>query len=222
MRSLLKKAQFGATVLITAAMLAAVSPNGVALAQTTSPAAAALVLPESAIKALQEALNKQGIVVKTDGVLSDETRDAIRKYQSQHHLPVTGEPDKATLDKLGVRQSATESSTVGQATPTTPPAGSAPSQAPASPMPQAPAQPGQMPSGMMNCPMMQGQTMQGMRQMMQGQMQGMMQMMQMMQGQMQGMMQMMQMMQGQMQSGQMQQPGQMQRGPTQGGPMQPR
>ncbi len=40
--------------------------------------------------------------MKADGVLGDDTRAAIRQYQSQHHLPVTGEPDKATLDKLGV------------------------------------------------------------------------------------------------------------------------
>ena len=51
---------------------------------------------------MQEALNKQGISVKTNGVLDDDTKAAIKKYQSQHHLPVTGEPDKATLDKLGV------------------------------------------------------------------------------------------------------------------------
>jgi lysozyme family protein len=153
-------------------------PSFVAVAQTpavTLPVA----LNEATIKALQEALNKQGIAVKVDGILTDETRVAVRKYQSQHHLPVTGEPDKATLDKLGVRVGAAQAPTVAQATPTTPPAASPPSQPPT-----------QMPQGMMmNCPMMQGQ------------MQAMMQMMQ-------GMMQMMQTMQGQMQSGPMQ-PGQM-------------
>jgi peptidoglycan hydrolase-like protein with peptidoglycan-binding domain len=59
-------------------------------------------LSQATIKAVQEALNKQGIAVLTDGVMNDETRNAIRKYQSQHHLPVTGDADKATLDKLGV------------------------------------------------------------------------------------------------------------------------
>lgn len=54
------------------------------------------------IKSLQEALNKQGIQAKIDGVLGNETRAALRRYQMEHHLPVTGEPDKATLDKLGV------------------------------------------------------------------------------------------------------------------------
>jgi Ca2+-binding EF-hand superfamily protein len=53
-------------------------------------------------------LNKQGVAVTADGVLNNETRAAIRQYQSQHHLPVTGEPDKATLDKLGVGGQASE------------------------------------------------------------------------------------------------------------------
>ena len=121
-----------------------------------------MALPEATIKALQEALNKQGIAVKADGVLNDETRTAIRTYQSQHHLPVTGEPDKATLNKLGVVVSQ------GAAT------------APAESAPPTAGQ-GQMQAGMMmNCPMMQGQ-MQEMMKMMQG----MMAMMQMMQGKMQ-------------------------------------
>ncbi len=196
MNPLLKDFRLGATTLAATIMLAGALPNFAAFAQTTpSPATASVALTEPATKALQEALNKQGIVVKVDGVLNEETRAAIRKYQSQHHLPVTGEPDKATLDKLGVRQNSapTQPATVAQATP---PAGTQPAASP-SQTPQAPMQPGQMPGGMMmNCPMMQGQ--------MQGQMQAMMQMMQ-------GMMQMMQTMQGQMQPGQMQ-PGPMQPG----------
>jgi Putative peptidoglycan binding domain len=176
-------------------------PQGT-VAQTQAapqPAPTSAALSEPTIKALQEALSKQGIAVKADGVLSDETRVAIRTYQSQHHLPVTGEPDTATLDKLGVRQSAATVQPSTSAQSTTPPAGGPPAQAqaPSPPAPQAPTQPGQMPGGMMmNCPMMQG--------MMQGQMQGMMQMMQTMQGQMQAMMQMMQTMQRQTQPGQAQ------------------
>ena len=85
---------------VLAAMLATATmwPGSVAYAQATPLP----TLSEATVKALQEALNKQGIAVKADGILNDETRAAIRKYQSQHHLPVTGEPDKATLDKLGV------------------------------------------------------------------------------------------------------------------------
>jgi lysozyme family protein len=180
--------------LVAGVIFATASPA--AFAQTKSPASVtSAVLSESTIKALQDALNKQGIAVKADGVLNDETRAAIRKYQSQHHLPVTGEADAATLTKLGV--AASQSATPAPAQSTAP--GSA--QAQSGQAPPAQAQSGQMPGAMMmNCPMMQGQ------------MQEMMQMMQRMQG-------MMQMMQGQMQSGQMQ-PGQMQPGQMQPGQMQ--
>ena len=250
MRNYLKDIRRGAAILATAIMLTGFSPNFVAFAQTTSPPSTAATLSESTIRALQEALNKQGVAVKADGVLNDATRAAIRQYQSQHHLPVTGQADKATLDKLGVaaQQGAApaQPSTTGQATP---PAGSSAAQS------QPAAQPTQTPGGMMmSGPMMQGmmQMMQGMMGMMQGQMQpGAMQrgpmgppqtqggtmmncpmmagasqggspaMMQMMQG----MMQMMQMMQGQMRPGQMQsgpmQPGQMGPGRMPGRPMQP-
>jgi len=212
----LQSLKFVAAVLAVTVVLAGASPSLVAVAQTPAPSAS--VLSEATVKALQEALTRQGIAVKADGVLTDETRAAIRTYQSQHHLPVTGEPDAATLGKLGVRQGAAsaQAPTLAQAAPAAPPAGGPPAQAqPATPpASQAPMQPGQMQGGMMmNCPMMQG--MQGMMhgQMMQ-MMQGMMQMMQTMQAQMQ-------MMQGQMQTMQGQTPGQASPGQMQPGPMRP-
>ncbi|MBM3949974.1 MAG: peptidoglycan-binding protein [Rhodospirillales bacterium] len=91
-------------IAIAAVVLAAGVTGGTPVpvfAQAPAPTAPS-GLSSATIKALQEALNKQGIAVKTDGVLDGATREAVRKYQSQHHLPVTGEPDKATLDKLGV------------------------------------------------------------------------------------------------------------------------
>ena len=48
-------------------------------------------------------------------MLDDATREAVKKYQSQHHLPVTGEPDKATLDKLGVAAQPGAMAPAGQA-----------------------------------------------------------------------------------------------------------
>jgi hypothetical protein len=101
MNSIITKLTLAAAVFTMTVTLASVVPNFAALAQTTAPSAAAS-LPATTVKALQEALNKQGIAVKADGVFDDDTRTAIRQYQSLHHLPVTGEPDKATLDKLGV------------------------------------------------------------------------------------------------------------------------
>jgi peptidoglycan hydrolase-like protein with peptidoglycan-binding domain len=149
--------------LLLALTLTGVMPISVVYAQGAPSASS---LSESTVKALQEALNKQGITVKTDGIFTPETRDAVKKYQSQHHLPVTGEADKATLDKLGVASkasSATDTSvTIGQ--------GAQPSAATTSPA-QMPAGEGQ--GAMMSGPMMQGM-MQGMMKTMQGMM-GMMQ-----------------------------------------------
>jgi peptidoglycan hydrolase-like protein with peptidoglycan-binding domain len=104
MKPLLKNLALAAAVLAVTVTLAGGASNSTALAQTTAPSAASSL----SVKALQEELNKQGIAVKTDGVLGDDTRAAIRQYQSQHHLPVTGEPDKATLDKLGIAQQKSE------------------------------------------------------------------------------------------------------------------
>ena len=186
--TLINQIRFAPAVAALALLLTAAEPDSVAFAQTP----AISPLPESTIKALQEALNKQGIATKTDGVLTDETRAAIRKYQSQHHLSVTGEPDKPTLEKLGI--AARQSTAPGGQTEHVQ-TGTRPNMAPGGMM-----QGGMMPGGMMNCPMMRpGQTaapsgvMQGSLQMRPGQIaQGgateremMQSMMQMMQGMMQ-------------------------------------
>lgn len=102
MSRLLRTLGLGMAVLGVTATLAGGFPDFAALAQNSGAPAPSAPLSEVTVKALQEALNKQGIPVRQDGILNDETRAGIRKYQSQHHLPVTGEPDKATLDKLGV------------------------------------------------------------------------------------------------------------------------
>lgn len=124
-------------------------------ATTTSPTSVAL--SEATIKSLQEALNKQGIAVKVDGVLTDETRAAIRTYQSQHHLTVTGEPDKATLDKLGVAVAGTAPAGQTAQAPTTPGMGPMMGRQMMQGMPQAMMGPGRMGSGMMGPGMMSGQ-----------------------------------------------------------------
>ncbi|HLA20980.1 MAG TPA: peptidoglycan-binding domain-containing protein [Pseudolabrys sp.] len=244
MHPFLRNVRFGTAVLAVATMFAGALPSVGALAQAAPPATTATALSESTVKALQEALIKQGIAVKADGVLSDETRNAIRKYQSQHHLPVTGEPDKATLDKLGVksRQSAVPDSGVPQDQGQAQTTGQAPSGL--SGAGETQMQPGAKQGGMMmSGPMIHGSTrepaqasMQGMKQMMQGHMQsGQMQPGSTRPGPAQGdmtmsgpimhgstreparasMQGMMQMMEGQMQPGRMQ-PGSVRPGPAQG------
>ena len=193
MQKSLKKLRLSSAALLAVLIVGSMSPTSATYAQSASTSTpTSSTLSESTIKVLQEALNKQGITVKADGVLNDETRNALRTFQSQHHLPVTGEADKATLDKLGVVAQigapASPTPTVGQAA------------SPSTPSPQVQTQP--TPRGMMGGSMMQpGQGSEGMMSgpMKQAMMQGMMQTMQGMMG----------MMQGQMQ------PGQMQRGPMQ-------
>jgi len=87
--------------LALALALAGVTP-GVRAQVPPASSSVAVSLPQATVRALQQALNEQGIEVPVNGVLDDATRAAIRSYQSQHHLPVTGEPDDATLGKLGV------------------------------------------------------------------------------------------------------------------------
>lgn len=54
-------------------------------------------------KSVQTALNNQGANLKVDGMLGGKTRAALKKFQSDNGLPATGEPDAATLAKLGVK-----------------------------------------------------------------------------------------------------------------------
>jgi peptidoglycan hydrolase-like protein with peptidoglycan-binding domain len=162
MQKSLKKLRLSFAALLAALLVGSMSPTSATYAQSTSTSTpTSATLSESTIKVLQEALNKQGITVKTDGVLNDETRNALRTFQSKHHLSVTGEADKATLDKLGVVAQlgtvADSPSTVGQVA------------SPSTPSPQAQTQPGQEPRGMMSGPMMQGM-MRGMMETMQGMM----------------------------------------------------
>jgi hypothetical protein len=147
----------GRTVMIVMALSLAGNQSALAQEQPT----------QATVKALQEALNKQGISVTVDGVLNDATREAIHKYQSQHHLPVTGELDKATLTKLGVTDQKADAST-------------APENLAQGPKGNTQAKTQMMQGNMMNCPMMQGQMdmMQGRMQQMMGMMENMMKMLQ--------------------------------------------
>lgn len=169
MKLYLKTSALAAMMAATATILTPVLASVSAVAQpATMTAPTTATMPEATIRSLQEALNKQGISVKADGILTEETRAAIRKYQSQHHLPVSGEPDKATLDKLGVTVAG--AAPVGQTAqaPTTPGMGPMMGRQMMQGMPQGMMGPGmmsgQMPmagampmqQGMMRCPMMTG------------------------------------------------------------------
>lgn len=54
------------------------------------------------VKALQEALNKNGAVLHVDGRMGPKTHAALVKYQKSHDLKATGRIDKATRDSLKI------------------------------------------------------------------------------------------------------------------------
>ena len=57
---------------------------------------------KSKIISIQKALNKQGFKLKVNGIAGPKTRAAIKSFQKQKGLKVTGKADKATLAKLGL------------------------------------------------------------------------------------------------------------------------
>lgn len=57
-------------------------------------------MPSSQVQTLQSALNRAGIGVAVDGVMGPETQRALRQYQRDNGLPVTGELDGPTRARL--------------------------------------------------------------------------------------------------------------------------
>lgn len=55
------------------------------------------------VKALQGALNTHGAKLKVDGKMGKLTREAIKKFQKDNGLKVTGYANKKTREKLGVK-----------------------------------------------------------------------------------------------------------------------
>lgn len=56
-----------------------------------------------AIESVQTALNASGAKLTVDGRLGPKTAAALRAFQRQHNLKVTGLPDRATRTALGVQ-----------------------------------------------------------------------------------------------------------------------
>ena len=55
------------------------------------------------IKAVQEALNKDGYKLKVDGIMGMQTSNALKGFQTKNDLKVTGQPDPMTLAKLNLK-----------------------------------------------------------------------------------------------------------------------
>src|SRR5207249_476375 len=55
------------------------------------------------VSAVQTELREQGYYkAKPNGILNQETRAALRRYQTEHELTASGRIDRATLEKLGI------------------------------------------------------------------------------------------------------------------------
>lgn len=59
--------------------------------------------PSEDVLNLQKALNKAGFKIKEDGRIGKRTKAALKKFQKQNGLKVTGKPDAPTLAKLGIK-----------------------------------------------------------------------------------------------------------------------
>jgi peptidoglycan hydrolase-like protein with peptidoglycan-binding domain len=57
---------------------------------------------QQSIANVQTALNSNGARLTVDGRMGPKTAAALRQFQSQHNLKLTGRPDQATLKVLEV------------------------------------------------------------------------------------------------------------------------
>lgn len=69
-------------------------------AQTSKKPTTKMVADEK-ILAAQKALNQSGFKLKEDGKYGPKTKGAVKKFQKENGLKVTGKLDKATLAMLG-------------------------------------------------------------------------------------------------------------------------
>lgn len=108
----MKKMLFGKLFIMVAGLILAfgLGPMAASVAEASKPAATQPVKAHKArkmihskkIMAVQEALNKAGFRLKVDGMMGKHTRAAIRKFQKEHMLKVTGRVDRETRAKLGM------------------------------------------------------------------------------------------------------------------------
>jgi len=96
-----------ALTLLTTGMSLQAFPQSAAGSDSNKEKVAAFVV-KNEIRKMQEILRDQGHYRgKVDGVFGLRTRAGIRAYQKAEHLPITGQVDTRTADRLGVRPEST-------------------------------------------------------------------------------------------------------------------
>jgi peptidoglycan hydrolase-like protein with peptidoglycan-binding domain len=68
----------------------------------TPPTSAPQAMSAPRVDVVQRALNANGAHLTVDGRVGPKTEAALRNFQRQHNLPVTGRPDSATITALGI------------------------------------------------------------------------------------------------------------------------
>src|ERR1700751_2390248 len=84
--------------------LAAVTSTAPQHSMAPIPERVPSMAPKHGVALLQEALNSTGANLRADGIWGPNTETALRSYQRQHGLQVTGRLDTATrqaLDPIG-------------------------------------------------------------------------------------------------------------------------
>jgi peptidoglycan hydrolase-like protein with peptidoglycan-binding domain len=80
---------------------AAPATSTASAAQPTAPQATAAVATDPNLARIQRSLSQQGFgPVAADGVMTAETRDAIKQFQAYYNLPQTGAINEAFLNQL--------------------------------------------------------------------------------------------------------------------------
>lgn len=59
--------------------------------------------PNAKVRVLQDALNSKGAKLKVDGLMGKQTRVALKAFQKENGLKVTGKVDAATKKALGLK-----------------------------------------------------------------------------------------------------------------------
>ncbi len=68
-----------------------------------SEPAGSLKLSQQDVRRVQQALEKKGYKAGNSSTLDDKTKEAIRSFQKDNNLPITGSLDNKTADELGVQ-----------------------------------------------------------------------------------------------------------------------